>query len=223
MTTPQVTPLPPVAPPPDLTLIRFLGKGKSGYSYLGLLDQKQVVFKAMHSEAVSYYRFAEEKTVLEENSYAVLLRTGIPVPRLIRCNHHQHYLIKEYIAGEAVPELLLRQAADTRWLIALLHWEKRVKTSGINIDWFPANFVVCRGQLWYVDYEHNPWSDEYNFRNWGIWYWLNREGFNTFTLSGDASAINHPGTGKPLAPAHLIGHRNQILDAFDAPTPSEHS
>ena len=45
------------------------------------------------------------------------------------------------------------------------------KKAGLNIDYFPTNFVVCDGLIYYVDYECNPYSDEWNFENWGIKYW----------------------------------------------------
>lgn len=211
-----IFPPPPTDPPPGLTLIRFLGKGKSGYSYLGEYHHRQVVFKAMHHEEVSYYHFTQPKTILEENSYTTLCEVGIPVPRMLECNHQRQYLIKEFIDGKVVPELLPEQPVERVWLTTLLQWERSLASVGLNIDYFPANFVVSQHKLWYVDYEHNPWSDEYNFRNWGIWYWLNREGFNTFTQTGDASAINHPGTGKPLTPTHLVSIRNHVVDDFDA-------
>lgn len=41
----------------------------------------------------------------------------------------------------------------------------------INIDYFPTNFVVQNGELFYIDYECNDYMDEWNFENWGIKYW----------------------------------------------------
>ena len=43
--------------------------------------------------------------------------------------------------------------------------------AGINIDYFPTNFVVRDSLIWYVDYECNPYCEEWNFENWGIRYW----------------------------------------------------
>ena len=41
----------------------------------------------------------------------------------------------------------------------------------LNIDYYPTNFVVNCGKLYYIDYECNAYSDEWNFENWGIKYW----------------------------------------------------
>ena len=49
--------------------------------------------------------------------------------------------------------------------------EALAKTAGLNIDYFPTNFVVRDGLLWYVDYECNAYMDEWSFENWGIRYW----------------------------------------------------
>ena len=45
------------------------------------------------------------------------------------------------------------------------------KNAGLNIDYFPTNFVVQNGLLYYIDYECNNYTDEWNFENWGIKYW----------------------------------------------------
>ena len=48
---------------------------------------------------------------------------------------------------------------------------RRLKEAGLNIDYFPTNFVVCDGLICYVDYECNPYMAEWSFENWGIKYW----------------------------------------------------
>jgi hypothetical protein len=51
------------------------------------------------------------------------------------------------------------------------------KNSNLNIDYFPTNFVVSNGLLYYVDYECNSYMEEWNFENWGIKYWSNTKEF----------------------------------------------
>ena len=46
----------------------------------------------------------------------------------------------------------------------------QAKAAGLNIDYFPTNFVVSGG-LWYIDYECNAYMDEWSFDNWGVKYW----------------------------------------------------
>ena len=54
---------------------------------------------------------------------------------------------------------------------------KTVTAAGLNIDYFPTNFVVQRGEIYYIDYECNPYMDQWNFENWGIQYWSRTQVF----------------------------------------------
>ena len=47
----------------------------------------------------------------------------------------------------------------------------KAKEAGMNIDYFPTNFVIRDGLIWYVDYECNEYTEKWNFENWGIRYW----------------------------------------------------
>lgn len=48
---------------------------------------------------------------------------------------------------------------------------EQAKAAGLNIDYFPTNFVVQDGIMYYVDYECNAFMEEWSFDNWGIQYW----------------------------------------------------
>lgn len=39
--------------------------------------------------------------------------------------------------------------------------------AGLNIDYYPTNFIPQNEVLYYIDYECNQYSDEWNFENWG--------------------------------------------------------
>ena len=54
------------------------------------------------------------------------------------------------------------------------------KAAGINIDYFPTNFGIRGGQIWYVDYECNDYMEEWNFENWGIRYWSRTPEFEEY-------------------------------------------
>lgn len=41
----------------------------------------------------------------------------------------------------------------------------------MNIDYFPTNFVVQNGEIYYIDFEYNEYKKEWNFENSGIKYW----------------------------------------------------
>ena len=53
-------------------------------------------------------------------------------------------------------------------------------SAGLNIDYFPTNFVVQDDLLYYVDYECNHYMDEWNLENWGIKYWSRTPEFEEY-------------------------------------------
>lgn len=55
----------------EYTVIRLLGHGKGGYSYLAEREGVQVVLKQIHHEPCDYYRFGN-KIEAENNDYGRL-------------------------------------------------------------------------------------------------------------------------------------------------------
>ena len=49
-------------------------------------------------------------------------------------------------------------------------WHREDETQAVD-------FCNCRGDLYYIDYECNQYSDEWNFENWGIKYWSKTQEF----------------------------------------------
>ena len=47
----------------------------------------------------------------------------------------------------------------------------RLREAGLNIDWFPTNFMCRDKVLYYVDYECNPYMEQWSFEGWGARYW----------------------------------------------------
>lgn len=64
------------------SLLKLLGKGKGGYSYLAqMADGQQVVVKQIHHEPCVYYQFGN-KIETELRDYNHLQEIGIPMPRM---------------------------------------------------------------------------------------------------------------------------------------------
>ena len=40
-----------------------------------------------------------------------------------------------------------------------------------NIDYFPTNFVVRDGKVYYIDFECNDYMEQWDFQHWGSKYW----------------------------------------------------
>jgi TP53 regulating kinase-like protein len=199
--------------PDNIEILRRLGKGKSGVSYLASYKNKKVIYKEMHDEPVPYYRFEKPKIELEIAAYHTLKKQKIPIPRLI--SYTKDYLIKEYIEGKTLTEQLVEKKLYDELFFMALSWEKTLKKNNMNIDYFPGNFVMNNHILYYIDYELNPYTEQWNFRNWGIYYWLNGEGFKKFLATNDAGYINENDQGIPLKNNRINAERTRILKEWE--------
>lgn len=63
-------------------IIKLIGHGKGGYSYLASDGNTEVVIKKIHHEPCSYYNFGD-KIQSELNDYNTLLNLGIRIPKMI--------------------------------------------------------------------------------------------------------------------------------------------
>ncbi len=179
---------------------RLLGKGKSGYSYLAELNGRDVVLKRMHDEPCPYYDFGENnKVMLEVGAYHRLKACGIRLPDLLGYDEGGNYLVKAFIDGEVASAVIAAGRMNDEIVEQLFDMYHQVRKAGLNIDYFPANFVVREGRLTYIDYECNPFMAEWDLLNWGIYYWANSEGFREYLSGGDITTINQsPESGLPL-------------------------
>lgn len=174
----------------NLTLLRPLGKGKSGYSFLAQVNDQLVVFKRMHNEPCPYYSFSDNKVQLEVLAYQRLKAVGVPIPELITYDLEGQYLVKAYVDGVVGHEWVARGGQDEAIIAQLFSMASKLRTHALNIDYFPPNFVIAGENLYYIDYETNPYSDEWSLDQWGIYYWANQAGMAAYARSGDWSGIN---------------------------------
>ena len=154
----------------ELRLLSLLGHGKGGYSYLAERDGRRVVLKQIHHEPCEYYRFGD-KIEAERRDYERLLQAGIRVPRMLDIDAQAERIVKEYVEGPTVFELVREGVSVEPYLPQVREMAALARAAGLNIDYFPTNFVVNGGLLYYVDYECNGYMDEWSFENWGVKYW----------------------------------------------------
>ena len=154
---------------------RLLGKGKGGYSYLVTDGEKEYVLKQIHHEPCEYYTFGN-KLESELRDYETLRKIGIPIPRLLAVDHRQERILKEYIPGETVAALLSAGQMEPQWLEQIQAMCRLLYPAGLNIDYYPTNFVPHDGILYYIDYECNCYMEQWDFAHWGAQYWSKEEG-----------------------------------------------
>ena len=154
----------------EYKIVKLLGHGKGGYSYLAERGGKFYVLKQIHHEPCEYYSFGN-KIEAEQNDYNRLLQTGIRIPRMLDIDVANERILKEYIDGPTIYDLVKNDAMKDLYLVQMREMAKIVYAAGLNIDYFPTNFIVQDEKIFYIDYECNNYMDEWNFENWGIKYW----------------------------------------------------
>lgn len=168
----------------------YLGKGKSGYSYLIENNGQECVLKLMHDEICTYYSFSGNKVESEVKAYEQLKKIGIDVPDLMEYDFEKNYLIKEYCDGIVASEMIAKGQIKEEIISKLFEISKKTIQNNINIDYFPANFVIENNNLIYIDYEVNRYTKEWDLTHWGIFYWANNEGMKKYLETGDILMIN---------------------------------
>ena len=151
-------------------VLRLLGKGKGGYSYLVTDGDQEYVLKQIHHEPCSYYTFGD-KLASELRDYETLCQVGIPMPRMLDVDHAQERILKEYIHGNTIWQKVEQDAMEQSYFDQVNAMCAKLYPAGLNIDYFPTNFVVQDGILYYIDYECNGYMEQWNFENWGSKYW----------------------------------------------------
>ena len=83
------------------TIIKLLGKGKGGYSYLAESGNNRYVLKQIHHEPCDYYQFGN-KLEAEIRDYKKLKEIGIKMPAMLETDviifqRILLYIMKKYI------------------------------------------------------------------------------------------------------------------------------
>lgn len=160
----------------EYQIVKLLGHGKGGYSYLAEKDGKQYVLKQIHHEPCDYYTFGN-KIEAEQNDYQRLEKTGICIPKMLDIDIEKERILKEYVDGPTIYDLVKSDAMKDSYLQQVRMMAKQAYDAGLNIDYFPTNFIVQDEVIYYIDYECNNYMEEWNFENWGIKYWSKTEEF----------------------------------------------
>ena len=160
----------------EYTVVRLLGKGKGGYSYLVTDGVREYVLKQIHHEPCDYYQFGD-KLASELGDYERLRKIGIPIPKLLAVDEKQERILKEYIPGDTIDKLVQEDRMQEDYFRQMKDMCRLLYPANTNIDYFPTNFVVCAGKLWYIDFECNEYQQQWDFEHWGSQYWWKSEAF----------------------------------------------
>ena len=160
----------------NFTVLQLLGKGKGGYSYLVSDGKNQFTLKQIHHEPCDYYQFGD-KLASELEDYEKLKAVGILMPKLLDVDPEAERLLKEYIEGETIYQKVARDEMEDWYYHQVREMCARLYPAGLNIDYFPTNFIPKDGVLYYIDYECNGYMEQWDFEHWGNQYWWKSPAF----------------------------------------------
>ena len=115
----------------EYEIIKLLGKGKGGYSYLASDGEKKYVLKQIHHEPCDYYQFGN-KIEAEINDYKRLTRIGITMPTMIDVDIENERIIKEYIEGDTIFDLVLKDKMEDKYIEQIREMCKVLYKSNTN-------------------------------------------------------------------------------------------
>ena len=160
----------------EYNVIKLLGHGKGGYSYLVEFENRNYTLKQIHHEPCSYFTFGNklEKELIDYNR---LKELGILVPNLIEVDFEKEIIIKDFIDGPTINELIVNDVNIESYTNQLKEKLPILYSNNFNLDYYPTNFIVYNNLIYYIDYELNEYFDQWNFENWGSIYWRKSEEF----------------------------------------------
>lgn len=154
----------------EYQILKLLGKGKGGYSYLVTDGVGQYTLKQIHHEPCDYYQFGD-KLASELADHERLRAVGILMPRLLEVDREGERILKEYIQGDTIYQKVLDDQMEPDYFRQVEEMCGKLYAAGLNIDYFPTNFIVQGGTLYYIDYECNAYMEQWDFEHWGVKYW----------------------------------------------------
>lgn len=183
----------------------------NGKFYLYKRDNTYVVIKELKEKYDSEGEVEVDKEVFSYNRLRVL---EIKTPKLLGYNRELNIVIKEYLEGENILDLIKNVEIKKENFIELLQYSETINSDNLNIDYFPANFIIKDNSLYYVNYKVFPYSEELNLRNWGIYYWLNNEGIKKFMETGNEAYINVENEKNPIIDEELTRKRDELYREY---------
>ena len=124
----------------EYRIIRLLGKGNGGYSYLAQKDDCKYVLKQIHHEPCDYYQFGD-KIQAEIRDYERLKNIGIRIPKMIDVDIEEERILKEYIDGDTIFDMVKNYQMEDIFISQVKKRCEVLYQANINIDYFPTNFI----------------------------------------------------------------------------------
>ena len=141
-----------------------LHRGQSSDTYLVHNDlHLPFIVKAYHPETPAMARDVE--------SYETLKALGVMMPLLLHVEPSQRMLVKQYLNGDTVAQMLKKQRLNPLLLSKMKDLADYLKNKGVMLDYHPENFIVSDTLIYYVDYTCLPYDSTNDFDHVGLALW----------------------------------------------------
>ena len=170
-------------------VLRLLGKGKGGYSFLVRSvahPSMEYVIKQFHRDPRRHHLY-EDTLQSEIRCYRRLRELGIRLPAMLDVDIDAQRILKEYIDGPTVYELVRSGGMKDDYVAQIRDMAKRLTSHRVAIDYFPTNFVVDNELIYYIDFECEDYTAERSFERRGEPFWARTEAF----LAYEAELLLH--------------------------------
>lgn len=194
-------------------LVKELNQVSNGKFFLYERENELVVIKELSQKIDNEGEYEIDKELF---SYERLKALDINTPKLLGYNRENNIVIKEYLEGKDLLGIIRDKSLTKENIIELLRYSELLNSDNLNIDYFPANFILKEDKLYYVNYKVFPYSEELNLRNWGIYYWINNEGIKRYMESGDEYFINVDNEKRPVITEELNKKRDELYREYVA-------
>ncbi len=194
-------------------LVKELNQVSNGKFFLYDRNNELVVIKELSQKIDSEGEYEIDKELF---SYERLKALDLYTPKLLGYNRENNIVIKEYLEGKDLLGIIRDESLTRDNYIELLRYSELLNSDNLNIDYFPANFILKEDKLYYVNYKVFPYSEELNLRNWGIYYWINNEGIKRYMESGDEYFINVNNEKRPVITEELNKKRDELYREYVA-------
>ncbi len=182
------------------------------YFFLKSLEEdfggKGFVFSNENGEKIVYKELSKEDYNHELYSYERLSSLDIAIPKLIEHNDKDLYIIKEYIEGLSPLKLIAEEKLEKEQILSLFKLAELLNSDNLDINYFPSNFVYKNDSLVYVYYHVKSYNETVNFRDNGIYYWINSIGVRKYLDKNPNYLIKN---GKAIIPSGLLEKREDIF------------
>ena len=85
------------------------------------------------------------------------------MPEMLDVDTTNERIVKEYIEGNTVYELVLKDKLPNVCLQQIREMCRLLYKANTNIDYFPTNFILQNEILYYIDYECNDYTGRMEF------------------------------------------------------------